>query len=302
MSPTSLFLGRVLLSCWCFLATSPAASKQRLLLNCCLATHLLWGKTFLHHFSFLLSSVSISLVVFSNSCLPILLYVFPPYSCYISPPFSYPLLFYSFQVPSLLFSLPHFFFRLSDPRPSFFLFLLTSTPRFLHLFIPLFVPSVIFLSLSFFFFFSCLIHFLLCFLFVSLVIIHSSHHSCSLLSSFPFCLTSPEPSSISSLNTYFVAKVFSVQYFGFLLPLLSLFCLSFFIPLSLISFLQLPLTPSSFLTSEKKGNRSPMMKQVTSLTAQCRLLQPGKPSYHSVASSCWQFGWATNWREQERDC
>lgn len=40
------------------------------------------------------------------------------------------------------------------------------------------------------------------------------------------------------------------------------------------------------------------MKQVTSLTAQCRLLQPGKPSYHSVASSCWQFGWATNWRKR----
>lgn len=47
------------------------------------------------------------------------------------------------------------------------------------------------------------------------------------------------------------------------------------------------------------------MKQVTSLTAQCRLLHPGKPSYHSVASSCWQFGWATNWMERRRrwrDC
>lgn len=52
-------------------------------------------------------------------------------------------------------------------------------------------------------------------------------------------------------------------------------------------------------TSEKTGNRRPMTKQVTSLTAQCRLLQPGKPSYHSVASSCWQFGWATNWGWRE---
>lgn len=41
------------------------------------------------------------------------------------------------------------------------------------------------------------------------------------------------------------------------------------------------------------------MKQVTSLTAQCLLLQPGKPSYHSVASSCWQLGWATNWGQRD---
>ncbi len=46
---------------------------------------------------------------------------------------------------------------------------------------------------------------------------------------------------------------------------------------------------------EKTGKSRPMMKQVTSFTAQWRRLHPGNPSYHSVARSCWQLGWATNW-------
>lgn len=92
------------------------------------------------------------------------------------------------------------------------------------------------------------------------------------------------------------------SFFRYLFPIFSLIKFPPFLcfVLSFFSFL-----PPSFLTSEKTGNRSPMMKQVTSLTAQCRLLQPGKPSYHSVASSCWQFGWATNWMERRRrwrDC
>lgn len=47
--------------------------------------------------------------------------------------------------------------------------------------------------------------------------------------------------------------------------------------------------------TDSTGNSSPMVTQVKSFTAQCFRLQPGKPSYQSVASSCWQFGWATNW-------
>ena len=41
-----------------------------------------------------------------------------------------------------------------------------------------------------------------------------------------------------------------------------------------------------------------MVMHVRSLTTQCFRRHPGKPSYHRVASNCWQLGWATNWEKK----
>lgn len=50
---------------------------------------------------------------------------------------------------------------------------------------------------------------------------------------------------------------------------------------------------------DSMGNRNPMVMQVRSLTTQCFRRHPGKPSYHRVASNCWQLGWATNCEEKK---
>lgn len=48
----------------------------------------------------------------------------------------------------------------------------------------------------------------------------------------------------------------------------------------------------------KIGKIRPMRIHVMSFPAQWRLLQPGNSSYHRDASSCWQLGWATNWKKE----
>lgn len=44
----------------------------------------------------------------------------------------------------------------------------------------------------------------------------------------------------------------------------------------------------------RTGNMKPMVRVIRSLQTILRRRNPGEPSYHSVAKSCWQFGWATN--------